>query len=126
MEPITNREKSRARRQASHKRMWTLPLFAFSGVAFLLLAYLCQSAHVVRTQYKIVQVRGEIKDLQSERAELELQVQELTSLERVERVAVQKLGMISPQQRRVIEVVWSKAGENNQVAGSFHEKFNRQ
>lgn len=113
MDQITSNEKSQARRKASHKRMWTLPLFAFSGVAFLLLAFLCQSAHVVRTQYKIVKVRGEIKALQSERAELELQVQELTSLERVERVAVKRLGMINPEERRVIEVVWSNAAEDN-------------
>lgn len=91
----------------------------------MLLAYLCQSAHVVRTQYKIVKVRGEIKELQSERAELELQVQELTSLERVERLAVHKLGMIQPEGRRVIEVVWSKA-DSTKVAGSFHEDYNRQ
>lgn len=107
--------------------IWTLPSFAFAGVAFLLLAYLCQSAHVVRTQYRIVEVRGEIKALQSERAELELQVQELTSLERVERLAVQQLGMVVPEQRRVIEVVWSEAvGESNQVAGSFGDELSRQ
>ncbi len=85
----------------------TLPALAFFGVASLLLAYLCQSAHIVRTQYKLVAIGGEVKALEAERADLELTVQELTALERVERMAIERLQMVAPEERRVIEVVWS-------------------
>jgi cell division protein FtsL len=95
-----------------------LPFLAFCGVAFLLLAYLCQSAQLVRIQYEVLAQRQEIKRLSAVKADLELSVQELTSLERVERVAVERLKMVAPEERHVIEVVWSKAAEqdDNQVA----------
>ena len=84
----------------------------------MLLAYLCQSAQLVRIQYEILAQRQEIKILSETKADLELKVQELTALERVERVAVERLKMVAPKERHVIEVVWSKAPEaqNNQVA----------
>ncbi len=90
------------------KGIWTLPFFAFCGVAFLLLAYLCQSAQLVRIQYEVLAQRQEVKRLEAVKADLELSVQELTSLERVEKVAVGRLKMIAPEERHVIEVVWSK------------------
>ena len=95
------------KRKRTGAKIWSLPAFCFSGVAFLLLAYLCQSAQVVRTQYRILAVKQGMKNLQAERSELELEVQELTSLERVEAVALKDLGMVVPEERRVIEVVWS-------------------
>lgn len=65
--------------------------------------------------------RQEIKRLKGVKADLELSVQELTSLERVEYYALNQLKMVAPTERRVIEVVWSKAPkkkstEKNQVA----------
>lgn len=91
------------------KRIWTLPMLAFCGVAFLVVAYLCQSAQLVRIQYAVLAKRQEIKSLEAKQADLELSVQELTSLERVERIALSKLRMVAPQERHVIEVVWSEA-----------------
>jgi cell division protein FtsL len=103
-----NSGQDRLSREAS-KGIWTLPFFAFCGVAFLLLAYLCQSAQLVRIQYEVLAKREEVKELAAVRADLELKVQELTSLERVEKVAVNQLRMVSPEERHIIEVVWSKA-----------------
>lgn len=101
-------EKKKRKRKAS-KGIWTLPFLAFCGVAFLLLAYLCQSAQLVRIQYEVLSKRQEVKSLAAVRADLELSVQELTSLERVEKVAVERLKMVAPTERHVIEVVWSEA-----------------
>ena len=86
----SSKETKRAKRGPS-KKIWTLPFLAFCGVAFLLLAYLCQSAQLVRIQYEVLAKRQEIKQLQGIRADLELSVQELTSLERVEHYAVNQL-----------------------------------
>jgi len=90
------------------KTIWTLPFLTFCGVAFLILAYLCQSAQLVRIQYEVLSKRQEVKSLEAIRADLELSVQELTALERVEKVAVEQLGMVAPEERHVIEVVWTK------------------
>jgi cell division protein FtsL len=115
--PEQKRIKEKKRKRGSSK-IWTLPFLAFCGVAFLLLAYLCQSAQLVRIQYEVLAQRQEVKRLSAIKADLELSVQELTSLERVERVAVQRLKMVIPEERHVIEVVWSKApnSDTNQVA----------
>lgn len=85
-----------------------------------MLAYLCQSAHMVRIQYAILAQRQEIKELEAQKADLELKVQELTSLERVERVAVDRLKMVAPKERHVIEVVWSKAAEESSQVAVAH------
>lgn len=93
----------------SSRLIWGLPALAFTGVTFLLLAYLCQSAQIVRAQYRIVAVRGEVKELQAESADLDLSICELTALERIERLAIERLAMAVPTQRKVIEVSWQKA-----------------
>lgn len=93
------------------KPVWVLPGLAFSGMTFLLLAYLCQSAQIVRSQYRIVAVRGEVRELQAEANDLELSVCELTALERVERIATEHLSMTVPTERRIIEVSWQRALE---------------
>lgn len=97
---------SRRKKRRGSKGIWTLPLFAFTGVAFLLTAYLCQSAQLVRIQYEVLARRQEVKGLKAKMADLELSVQELTSLERVENVAMHQLKMVVPEERKVIEVVW--------------------
>jgi cell division protein FtsL len=98
-------------RRRSLQAIWALPALAFGCVTFLLLAYLCQSAQIVRSQYRIVAVRGEVRELQAEASDLELSVCELTALERIEKLATGRLAMTIPTQRRVIEVSWQKALE---------------
>ena len=107
----TSERRSKRKKRRGSKGIWTLPFLAFCGVASLILAYLCQSAQLVRVQYEVLSQRQEVKSLAAERDDLELSVQELTSLERVEHVAVNKLGMVDPEERKVIEVVWSHAPE---------------
>lgn len=106
----TEQGEQNASSRRGSKKIWTLPFLAFCGVAFLVVAYLCQSAQLVRIQYAVLAKRQEIKTLEAKRADLELAVQELTSLERVERIAVTKLKMVAPGERHVIEVVWNKIG----------------
>ena len=103
--------------QRAGKAIWAIPAVAFGVVTCLLLGYLCQSAQIVRAQYRIVTVRGEVKELRQEKADLELTMCELTALERIERIAVGRLAMAIPTERRVIEVSWQKAlAKGNEVA----------
>lgn len=100
--------------------IWAVPAVAFGLVTCLLLGYLCQSAQIVRAQYRIVAVRGEVKDLRQEKADLELTMCELTALERVERIAVGRLAMTIPTERRVIEVSWQKALAKGSEVAALH------
>lgn len=93
------------------RAIWAAPILAFSVMSLLLLAYLCQSAQIVRAQYRIVAVRGDVRELQQESNDLELKICELTALERVERIAIERLAMHIPTSRKVIEVSWKKAYE---------------
>lgn len=116
METSREIEASRSHSKKGFKRVYTLPFLAFCGVTFLLVAYLCQSAQLVRAEYEVLSKQQDMKVLEAEKADLELKVQELTSLERVERVAVTKLGMIVPQERQVLEVVWVAQKDGGEMA----------
>ncbi len=83
---------------------WSYPLAGFAVVAVMLVVYLCQFAQIVSAQYSLVEIRGETKVLQREKAELKLAIQELTSLERVENVALKQLGMVTPENREMLRI----------------------
>ena len=98
---------------------WSYPVVGFAAVSILLVAYLCQFAQIVSIQYTLLELRGERKVLQREQDELELSIQELTSLERVENVAVTQLGMVAPSNREVLQVVPTAAAvEVRQLAAN--------
>jgi hypothetical protein len=67
-------------------------------------SYLGQYAALVHTQYQIVGLRAKQRQLAREQAEMELRVQQLTSLERIEHIASIRLGMTSPVGRQVLEL----------------------
>lgn len=83
---------------------WGFPVLVFGGVALLLFIYLGQFASMVRTQYKIVALRDKQRALDREKIDLQLQIQQLTSLERVERIASGRLGMTAPLRRQVVDL----------------------
>ncbi|CAN0419943.1 unnamed protein product, partial [Phaeothamnion confervicola] len=83
---------------------WGFPVLVFGGVALLLFIYLGQFASMVRTQYKIVALRDKQRTLDREKIDLQLQIQQLTSLERVERIASGRLGMTAPLRRQVVDL----------------------
>ena len=83
---------------------WSFPVALFAGVGLLLLVYLGQFASLVRTQYKIVALKDKQRLLEREKVDLQLQIQQLTALERVERVASTRLKMIAPTHRQVVNL----------------------
>lgn len=88
---------------------WSHPLAAFAAVAILLFAYLCQYAQVVGCQYALVDLRAEQRQLTQEKAELELAIQELTSLELIESAATQRLGMVLPESRELLDLTLARS-----------------
>ncbi|MGE0493556.1 MAG: cell division protein FtsL [Vulcanimicrobiota bacterium] len=97
---------------------WSYPVVGFAAVSILLVAYLCQFAQIVSIQYTLLELRGERRVLEREQNELELAIQELTSLERVETVAVKQLGMVPPSNREVLQVLPTAAAEVRQLAAT--------
>ena len=89
---------------------WSFPVFLFAGVAILLFVYLGQFACLVQTQYRIVALRDTQRNLEREKIDLQLQIQQLTSLERVERVASGRLKMMPPARRQVVDLSPSRIG----------------
>lgn len=83
---------------------WTAPVVLFCGVALLLVVYLGQFASLIRAQYKVVALKDKQRALERERTDLQLQIQHLTSLERVENVAIGQLKMTSPSHRLVLQM----------------------
>lgn len=83
---------------------WSYPLVGFVAVSVLLVLYLCQFAQIVSSQYKMVALKETKRSLLRQQADLELSVQRLTSLERVESMATKRLGMVPPELRETLDV----------------------
>jgi len=94
----------RARKPRGGFLSWAYPLACVTGMAVLLVMYLCQSAQMVGLQYKLVHLKETKNTLLREKTDLVLDVQRLTSLARIEKVATQKLGMGLPNERLVLDL----------------------
>lgn len=88
--------KPRARAKAKQRR----PIAAIAIVAVIAvalgLAFLAQFAAKARLVYQNDSLNEQINRLARENSELELKIEELSSLERIETVATKKLGMLKP------------------------------
>lgn len=83
---------------------WTLALTTFVSVSMLVMVFLWQYALVIKSHYQVVALRDRARVLDRERAVMQLQIQSLSSLERVEKVAVTRLGMLPPVHRQVLDL----------------------
>jgi len=83
---------------------WWLALGSFSAVSVLVLVFLCQYAVLLQNHYRVVALRDRQKVLERERDLMQLELQSLSSLERVEGIAVSRLKMVSPLQREVLDL----------------------
>ena len=74
------------------------------GVATILIVYLCQCAQIVSCQYKICRLKETKSTLERSRFALKLDVNRLSSLERIETIARNELGMNHPPVRLVLDM----------------------
>lgn len=95
---------SRERNRRSSMVPWSLPLLAFVGVAGLVVLFLCQFAQVVALQYDLIAKKETLSELLHHQAQLELSIEQLSALNRVEKEA-QKLGMTYPERWQVLDLV---------------------
>lgn len=93
---------------------WSLALGSFAAVFMLTMVFLCQYAILVQNHYRVVALRDRQKVLEREKDLMQLQLQSLSSLERVEGVVTSRLKMVPPAHRQVLDL--RKIQSSGQVA----------
>lgn len=78
-------------------------LLAIAGIVALLFIYLAQCAALVSSQYKLCSLKDTKASLERQKSEYQLKVENLSSLERIEKIAL-KLGMIKPEKKVVLDL----------------------
>ena len=69
-------------------------------VFIVLSLFIAQYSNYVALKLEIDRVKGEIADLQEEKNSLEIEVEKLSSLERIELIALEELGLKYPEEQQ--------------------------
>ncbi len=108
------REPERNRRP----RPWPFPFVAFVAVSLFVVLFLLQFARIVQLQYDLVAKKETVERLLHERAELQLSIEQLSALNRVESEA-RRLGMVHPENWQVLDLVQlARKGLDGRVASA--------
>lgn len=90
--------------------------FLYAGIfliAFLLgLGLTWRYVQVTATGYEIVRMKKELKAMELENQRLEMQLENLQTLERIESVAINKLGMVKPDPQAGVQFVAIESTED--------------
>lgn len=111
--PEENRRITRRPRRNSLPRKGQIALTGLVCIIFctgILIAF--YYTQVLVTGYKIYRLEKELAVLQQETNQLNEQILRLTSLERVERIATTKLGMVRPDSKSVVLVKANLGGDS--------------
>ena len=84
------------------KKKLALSIFAAFFVIFFLTFYIWHQAETVRIGYKTKDLEEKIERLKGDIEQLETQKTDLLSLDRVEQIAKQELGMTLPSEKQII------------------------
>lgn len=79
-------------------------IFLACIVLSVVLSYVAIHATMAKTAYQISVMKKQINSLQNENEQLQLQIMNLTSLDRIEKVARAKLGMARPEEIQFVAV----------------------
>lgn len=80
------------------------PVILVALVVLTVTVYLCQSANHIRVQYELSQMKEKRTVLLKEQRELKLSIENLESLERIEKIATRDLKMVQPPQRLILNL----------------------
>ncbi|NLO88976.1 MAG: hypothetical protein GX088_01375 [Clostridia bacterium] len=96
--------------------------FLMVGTLFLLLSfgiyYTALTAAVASQGYKLERLQREIEHIQNENERLEYVVAQMSSLDRIEKEAVEKLGMKKPDLERIVFVSTAKVDQGEAALSS--------
>ncbi len=101
---------SRRKKQATpvtYRVHWSIPIIFIFTIVFFISLYLCNSSKIISTQYRITQLKQKQQNLIAEKKKIQLEIEQLDSLERVEQVAKTQFNMIEPTDRYTITVTSS-------------------
>ena len=85
-----------------NKKYLALSIFAGFFVVFFLTFLIWHQAESVRIGYKTKDLEDVVESLKKEIEQLETQKADLLSLDRVEQMAKQELGMVPPSEKQII------------------------
>ena len=96
-------EEDRIERESKPKIIFTTAIIivVFLSVGLL---YLGQHVQYAKASYEISSVREAQRKLVNENNQLQVRMQELSSLSRIEKIAKEKLGLVVPKQIKIIPV----------------------
>lgn len=127
------RQHKRSKRagQVRYSVHWGYPIAFVSAIAFLMILYLTQCAQVISVQYNSTNLKERKKVLLKEQASVKLEIEELSSLERIEKIAKDDLKMVFPERRLTLTLKdtaspTDMAADVNQISGEPSGKFNFQ
>jgi len=116
-----------AKAKSELPRLAAIPKAWCAAVVCILLASMfvvaLQYAGLTEIQYELNRRQSELASLNKKKVELELQVEQLSSLERVEKEA-RTLGMIYPVERQVVRVA-TRSSDGERVAYSGVQSKNK-
>lgn len=92
----------------------------YGAVALLMVAlgvgYVAQRAEIVKADYARMALQAEIEDLETAYDRLSLEYARLSSPERIEKIAIEKLGMTHPGEVQVVVVPGAYAAPQEEAA----------
>jgi cell division protein FtsL len=83
---------------------WIFPTVLIAAIAICIVMYLCQCAQLVSVQYSIGQLKSEKSQLITQQKEIKLSIENLESLQRIEKIALSQLNMVYPGQRYTLDM----------------------
>lgn len=108
--PVLRRRSRRIVKKASkgapikYYAHWAYPTVFIVALMFMVSLYLCQCAQLISVQYKIGELKEHKMALVKEQKSISLNIENLESLERIEKIAIRDLGMVYPSQRVTLDL----------------------
>lgn len=102
-QPMLKRVNNQKRRAKVNPNTF-LSLTVIVCISVMMICYLCMCAKLISCQYKIFNVSESKQSLEKEKIELQLAIEKLSSLDRIEKIASIKLGLKAPDKRHIIDI----------------------
>lgn len=103
---INRHQKARKSKKSRYRYFvhWIYPTIIAVVVVFFLVLFLCENAKVIRLQYNIGRLKSQKKEIYKKIHITKLNIEELQSLERIDRIARNEIKMIEPAYRLVLNL----------------------
>ena len=115
MKDIVSMEESEQFLLKNHRLSFSFFIFSIIMVSLLIIGYICSNIILMKLGYQSIDLEKRKDELLVQKYQLESTVESLSSLTRVESIAVQELGMCRPEKIEFIAMLPSHIN-NNMIA----------